>query len=319
MGDVGNRHADDEAAVIIAGRVRLGVHGVVVILGVGRIDGDDRQAPPILAMAKRSRTSGLRLGLRIVAEHVRDRVGVDGDQADRAFAGERAEFLDHAPGRQSQARRALRLDRDQVAVLRVGGSAGRNAELFAEHFLVDRLQPAAAVRRFAENPQHAVLGMVDDLDDAPAVADTVVFLGFLNVQQHAVADAGGLARPRLARRVDADFRCRAVRLLVPFVGCGDEVAVAITRGDVGEHGGGQSAAVMQFLAALLDSALVAELAQHALELGAHGVLEAEGAGDLAGADFAGPLAYEGENVSLGGEGRSTFGLLVQNRFSCANN
>ena len=76
---------------------------------------------------------------------------------------------------------------------------------------------------------------------------------------------------------------------------------------------------MQFLAALLDRALVAEFAQHALEFGAHGVLEAEGTGNLAGADFAGPLADEGENVSLGGEGGSTFGLLVQNRFSCASN
>ncbi len=165
-------------------------------------------SPPILAMGERRRLSGFRLGQRVVAEHVRDRVGMDGDQADRAFARERAEPLDHAPGRQAQARRAAGLDRDQVAVLRVGGAAGRNAELLAEHFLVDRLQPAAAVRRFAENPQHAVLGMIDDLDDAAAVADAVVVFGFLDVQQHAVADAGGFARPRLARGVNADLRRR---------------------------------------------------------------------------------------------------------------
>ena len=58
---------------------------------------------------------------------------------------------------------------------------------------------------------------------------------------------------------------------------------------------------MQFLALALDCALVGQVAQHALELGAHGVLEAEGAGDFAGADFAGLFADEGENVSLGGE------------------
>ena len=92
---------------------------------------------------------------------------------------------------------------------------------------------------------------------------------------------------------------------------------AVARGDVGEHGRGQRAGVMQLLAALLDRAFVGEFAQHALELGAHGVLEAEGAGDLAGADFAGLLADEGENVSLGGEGGCSFGLFVQNRFSCA--
>src|SRR5665213_427799 len=74
--------------------------------------------------------------------------------------------------------------------------------------------------------------------------------------------------------------------------------------------------MMQFLAALFDRAVVFEIAQHALELGAHGILEAEGAGDLAGADLAAPLADEGENVSLGGKGRCRFGWLVQNRNSC---
>ena len=62
------------------------------------------------------------------------------------------------------------------------------------------------MRGFAENPQHAVLGMIDDLDDAAAVADAVVFRGFLDTQQHAVANAGGFAGARLARRVNADFR-----------------------------------------------------------------------------------------------------------------
>ena len=121
-------------------------------------------------------------------------------------------------------------------------------ELLAEHLLVDRLQPAAAVRIFAENSQHALLGTVDDLDDAAAVADAVVFFGFLDMQQHAVADAGGLAGARLAHDGNADFRRRAVRLLVPFVGRGDEIAVAVARGDVGQHGGGQGAGVMQLLA-----------------------------------------------------------------------
>ncbi len=160
--------------------------------------------------------------------------------------------------------------------------------------------------------------MIDDLDDAAAVADAVVFFGFLHMQQHAVADAGGLMGPRLARGVNADFRCGPVRLLVPFVGGGDEFAIAIARGHVGQHGGGQGAGVMQLFVPLLDRAFVGEFAQHALEFGAHGVLEAEGAGDLAGADFAGPLADEGENVSLGGEGGCSFGWFVQNRFSCAN-
>ena len=66
-----------------------------------------------------------------------------------------------------------------------------------------------------------------------------------------------------------------------------------------------------------DGDLIAKFTQHALEFGAHGILEAEGTGDFAGADFAGLFADEGENVSLGGEGGCSFGLFVQNRFSCA--
>ena len=49
------------------------------------------------------------------------------------------------------------------------------------------------MRRFAENPQYAVLGMIDDLDDAAAVADAGVFFSLLDLQQHAVADTGGFA------------------------------------------------------------------------------------------------------------------------------
>ncbi len=53
---------------------------------------------------------------------------------------------------------------------------------------------------------------------------------------------------------------------------------------------------------LLDMAFVGEVAQHLLERGAVGILEAEGAGDFAGADLAGFLADEGKQVFLGGEG-----------------
>ena len=159
--------------------------------------------------------------------------------------------------------------------------------------------------------------MIDDLDDAAAVTNAVVFFGFLDMQQHAVADTGGLAGPRLAWSVDANLRRRPVRVFVPLVGRGDELAVAVARGYVGEHGRGQRARMVQFLAAFLDRATVGEVAQHALEFGTHGVLEAEGAGDFAGANFAGLLADEGENVSLGGKGGCSFVLLVQNRFSCA--
>ena len=67
---------------------------------------------------------------------------------------------------------------------------------------------------------------------------------------------------------------------------------------------------MQLLAPALDVAFVGKLAQHALELGAVGVLEAESAGDLARADLAGLLADEGEELVFAREEGSFHGPLV---------
>ena len=74
-------------------------------------------------------------------------------------------------------------------------------------------------------------------------------------------------------------------------------------GDVGEHDVRQRAGLMQLLAAALDAAFVGELAQHLLEPRAVGILEAEGAGDLARADLAGLLADEGAADRLWRGGR----------------
>ena len=156
--------------------------------------------------------------------------------------------------------------------------------------------------------------MVDDADDAAAVADAGFFFGLLDMQQHAVAESGGGAGARLARKLDADFGRGAVRLGVPFIGRGDEIAVGVARGDIGEHGLRQHARVMQLLAALFDCALVGELAQQALQVGAQIVLQVEGAGDLAGADLAGALPDEGEKIGFGGEGGGLFGGFSQMSF-----
>ena len=94
---------------------------------------------------------------------------------------------------------------------------------------------------FAENAQHAVLGMIDDLDDAAAMANAVVFVGFFDAEQHAVADTGSFAGSRFAWSGDTDFGRGAVCVLVPFVRRGDEIAVAVARGHIREHGRGQGA------------------------------------------------------------------------------
>src|SRR5262249_15393757 len=210
----------------------------------------------------------------------------------RAAAGPKA-----APG-------GLVPDRHQVAIARVCAGARWDRKLVAELFLVDRREPPAAARRRAENAEHALPGAVDELDDAPGVADRIVlFAALRDPQQGAVADAGDLVRPRAARNAHADLGCGAVLGLVPLGGQRDQLAVGIARGDVGDHDWGQGPGVMQLLAAALDAAFVGKLAQHALERGAVGVLQAEGAGDLAGADLAGLLPDEGEEVVFGGEGR----------------
>ncbi len=303
MGDVGDGDRDHEAAGIVGIVVAHGVHGVVVVLGVRRIDGDERQRAPVLAAGKPRRLCRFRFRDCCGGKDVRDRMGVNSDQADRALAHKRAEPFRHARAGESIAASPCRdLDRHQVAVARVAAGARRDRKLAAELFLVDRRKAAAAARRRAENAEHALPATIDELDDPPAVADRIVLLAaLLDPQQRAIADAGNLARPRAARNAHANPRSGAVFGLVPFARQRDQLAVGIARGDVAEHDVGQTAGVMQLLAPAFDQARVGKLAQHALEDRAVGILQAEGARDLAGADLTGCLADEGEQVVFGGK------------------
>ena len=54
--------------------------------------------------------------------------------------------------------------------------------------------------------------------------DAVFIIGFVNAEQHTVAEAGGFARPRPALNENPNPWRRPVRFLVPFVGRGDEIA-----------------------------------------------------------------------------------------------
>src|SRR5262249_1187791 len=70
-------------------------------------------------------------------------------------------------------------DRHQVAIARVCAGARWDRKLVAELFLVDRREPPAAARRRAVNAEHALAGAVDELDDAPGVADRIVLFAAL--------------------------------------------------------------------------------------------------------------------------------------------
>jgi hypothetical protein len=56
--------------------------------------------------------------------------------------------------------------------------------------------------------------------------------------------------------------------------------------------------VVQFFVTFLDSAFVGEIAEHTFEIGAQRILQSKCAGDFASADFAGLIAYEGEEIGL---------------------
>ena len=224
----------------------------------------------------------------------------------RSLLSEPSRSLTRAVGRPKPRRARRDLDRDEVAVLRVGGRARRDRELAAELLLVDRREPAAAAGQRAEDAEHALLGAVEDLDDAAGVADRRRRRSpaFLDPQQRAVADAGDLAGPRLAR----DVRMRIFGG-APCASSSHSVGTAISSPS-------RSRAVMSasttwgrvpgrcsFLRRRSTRPSSASSRSMCLSVGAVGVLQAEGARDLAGADLAGLLADEGEDVVLGGEGR----------------
>ena len=155
-----------------------------------------------------ARSAGLRrvgLGQRRDRKDMRDVVGVDGDQAHRALALERAEpFLD-ARGRQAEAGRA-------AATLTAIRSPSC-ASLVASRGIVSSLPscflstgtsrppPPGSARKM---PSARALALSMILMTRPGVAD-VVLAGFLDAQQRAVADAGDFAGPRLARRQRCGF------------------------------------------------------------------------------------------------------------------
>ncbi len=81
----------------------FGVDGVVVVLGVGRVDGDERQRAPVLAMRHRRGPRRVRLRERGGGECVGQAVRGDGDAADRALGVDRPEPLDDAGGGSAEA------------------------------------------------------------------------------------------------------------------------------------------------------------------------------------------------------------------------
>lgn len=168
-------------------------------------------------------------------------MGVDRDQADRFFRGDRSEPLLHPAGCETESAGADQVDADKIAVLGAIAVGLRDIQFAASLLAVDRDQPSAAIRQFAENAEQARPGVVDDLDDAAAIGRAIAFFDLLDPHQRAVADAGHRACLRTSRDMDADLRRGAVFLFIPFGRRGQELAIGIAAGDVDDDVGGSSA------------------------------------------------------------------------------
>ena len=215
--------------------VRLGEKGIVVVAGVGRIDGDQPQIAQIGTLAQRRRLGGFGLGQGLTVEAVGDAVVVDGDQADRPRVGEIAEALDDAgPLGAEAAAAALDVGQHQSAVLGPTVLAGRDPELALD--LAIGGDDAAALGAAFVKPQNALGGRRQGADDAGGVEGAVgVALG-LEADQRPLARTEGPAAPAL-HFDDIDPRRR--RLALPAFRRRHQVAVFIGAGDAHNHDRGQ--------------------------------------------------------------------------------
>ena len=100
-------------------------------------------------------------------EDMRDVVRVDGDHRDRLLAGQRSQHGDDLAARQAVAAGARRLDLDEVAILGVAAEFRLDDQLGLPAF--DRLDPERAVLERAEDAEHGVLALLEDLHDAAGI------------------------------------------------------------------------------------------------------------------------------------------------------
>ena len=144
-----------------------------MILGVRRIDRDQRHLAPILAALQRRRSCLPGLLQCCFRKLHRDFVGVDRDQADRLFRLDRAEPLRHPSRAKAEGAGADQIHADEIAILRAVLVGFRNVELASRLLAIDGNEPSAAVGEAAEDAEHAALAMIDDLDDAAAIGGDV--------------------------------------------------------------------------------------------------------------------------------------------------
>ncbi len=286
--DVGDRHPDDVAARVRRVVVGMGADGIVVVAGVGGVDGDQRQGAQVFAVAERNRAGGFGLGQHGVREGVGDAVLVDGDQRDRLRGRGIAQAGDDAGAGQAVAAGLADLvGLDQFTVAGAAAVAGADLPV-AVAALVDG-GDAAAGFALVIDADHPLRPHADAADDARGERG-VRAVEHGHPAEQAVA---GAERRVVAAGEDADPRHLAA---VALGGLGPEVAVAVGAGDPEHQHRRQGALGADLAAALLELALVGHPGEQLFQLDLGGALQTEGAGDLALAGLGRVLAQEGEDL-----------------------
>ena len=291
--DVGDGDGDHEPAGVAGVGVGRRMDRVVVVLGVGRIDGHERQSAPVLA--RRAEPDGPRsfsLLQRLGREDMRDVMGRERNQAHRALGLDRADRLDDARVRRPDARVAQRLDGDEIAVPRLAGHGGRHEEFARRPALLDRQRPARAVRRGAIDGEGAAFELVEDLDHPAGIGRGALPGAGVEVDPHQDPRAEARRRRALALgSAAANDNARRGRFPAPLDGPCDQFAVAVALGDVGDDERGQAALDGERLAAARDGAFGLQILEDELQSRLGFTRDAEGASDVALGDPRGrPLA-----------------------------
>ena len=197
------------------GVVRLGENRVVMVLGVGRVDGDERDASA--SPRARKPSASMRAGLAASEASMvsgRNRSGIEWVlMAMRLIAFslfiEPSRSRTLATGRPSApARKGF--DADEIAVAGLAAIGLGDAEFLVAHLLVHRHDAAAAgARVFAEHAEDALGGARQQLDHAAGIGRAAGLAQRRDAHQRAVADARR-RRPADARLCSArKSRCAA--------------------------------------------------------------------------------------------------------------
>src|SRR5208282_1672064 len=187
-----------------------------------------------------------------------------------------------ARGRGAESALAQGFDGDEIAVPRFAGHAGGYEIFAARRSLLDRKRTARAVGRNAIDGESARLDLVEDLDHPARIGGRRRPGAGIELDSHqdprpqarrrrAVALAAGTTHENSGRR----------GVLAPFGRLGDELAVAVELGNVGDDERGQAALDLKRLAAARDSALRLQVLDEELQLRLGLAFYAEGSGDVA--------------------------------------